>query len=378
MKILFFCTFYHRALLFRQQMDSLERKGHYVRAFNSAQYGEKITDKFKPIMDEKVVHIECWNSLDRLLFFPRQWKIEKKLQETYNLKDFDILHAHLLLSSGYSALRMKKKYGIPYVVSVRVTDLTGFIKLPYFRRMANKILMNANGVMFLSHTHKEELMTRFVKEKNRKAIESKSYVIGNSLEPFWTAHRTEPRTAAPDPQKELKILSVAKILPIKNLPVAAKAVNLLREQGINASLTIVGEVENNEEFKRIQQYECVRYIPFMTKEKLIDEYAGHDIFLLPSIFETFGRVYIEAMSQGLPVLYTKGQGFDGNFPDGEVGYAIPHDDPVVIADRIKRVTKNYTAISEACIRNSVLFDDETLDEKRDRFYRESLCNSSLS
>lgn len=40
---------------------------------------------------------------------------------------------------------------------------------------------------------------------------------------------------------------------------------------------------------------------------------------MPSHKETFGLVYAEAMSQGLPIIYTKNQGFDGQFPDGYVG-----------------------------------------------------------
>ena len=113
MKILFLCTFYHRALLFRQQMDALTQRGHEVKAFNSTMYGEGVAEKFQSIMDEQVAHVECWNRLDRLLFYPRQWKTENQLQRYYNLNDFDLLHSHLLLSSGYIALRMKKKYGLP-------------------------------------------------------------------------------------------------------------------------------------------------------------------------------------------------------------------------------------------------------------------------
>ena len=120
MKILFLCTFYHTALLFRQQMDMLEKEGFDVLAFNSTYYGDEIKEKFIPIMDDKVVHVECWNKIDRLLFFPRQWKIEKKLKKSYNLHDFDLLHSHLMLSSGYTAYRLKHQYGLPYVVSVRV------------------------------------------------------------------------------------------------------------------------------------------------------------------------------------------------------------------------------------------------------------------
>ena len=79
MKILFLCTFYHRALFFRQQMDALNARGHEIRAFISARYGEGVAPKFIPIMDDMVVHTECWNKYDRLFFFPRQFKIEKSL-----------------------------------------------------------------------------------------------------------------------------------------------------------------------------------------------------------------------------------------------------------------------------------------------------------
>ena len=64
MKILYLCTFYHRALLFRQQMDTLIKRGHEVKVFSSAQHGEGIAEKFLPIMDDQVVHCECWNKWD--------------------------------------------------------------------------------------------------------------------------------------------------------------------------------------------------------------------------------------------------------------------------------------------------------------------------
>lgn len=47
------------------------------------------------------------------------------------------------------------------------------------------------------------------------------------------------------------------------------------------------------------------------KEKLKALYRECSIFAMPSIHETFGLVYIEALSQGLSVLYTKNQGIDG-------------------------------------------------------------------
>ncbi|MBQ7522675.1 MAG: glycosyltransferase family 4 protein [Clostridia bacterium] len=371
MKILYFCTFYHRALLFRQQMDALIKRGHYVRAFSSAKYGEGVADKFLPIMDELVVHKECWNKYDRTLFFPRQWKIEKELQKAYNLKDFDLVHAHLLLSSGYSALRMKKKYGTPYVVSVRVTDLTGFIKLPYFRKMALKIIKNSSGVLFLSHSHKKEFEEKYLTEDMKSDFEKKSVVIGNSLEPFWEEHLAKPRKSVND-FNNIKLLSVAKIRPIKNLTVACEAVEELNRRGVQATLTIVGEVQDREEYEKILKYEHTEVLPFKTKEELITIYGNHDIFLLPSVNETFGRVYAEAMTQGLPILYTRKQGFDNNFPDGKAGYSVYADNPEFIADRVQDILANYEEISRFCIENSTLFFEDNIMNQIEKFYQNSL------
>ena len=86
----------------------------------------------------------------------------------------------------------------------------------------------------------------------------------------------------------------------------------------------------------------------MPKEELINEYRSHDIFLMPSITEAFGLVYAEAMSQGLPVIYTKGQGFYGQFPEGCVGYAVDCKDPHDIANKIVKVLNDYKVISKAC------------------------------
>ena len=43
----------------------------------------------------------------------------------------------------------------------------------------------------------------------------------------------------------------------------------------------------------------------------------------------------------MPVIYTRGQGFDGQFEDGEVGYSVNCFDAEEIADRIEDVINNY-------------------------------------
>jgi glycosyltransferase involved in cell wall biosynthesis len=69
---------------------------------------------------------------------------------------------------------------------------------------------------------------------------------------------------------------------------------------------------------------------------------------MPSFHETFGLVYIEAMTQGLPVLYTRGEGIDGYFEQGQVGYCVDPHDVNDIADKIELTLSDYDSISRHC------------------------------
>jgi glycosyltransferase involved in cell wall biosynthesis len=55
---------------------------------------------------------------------------------------------------------------------------------------------------------------------------------------------------------------------------------------------------------------------------------------MPSYFETFGRVYFEAMAVGLPIICAKNSGIFGLFREGEEGMAVDHTNVAAIADAL--------------------------------------------
>ena len=67
---------------------------------------------------------------------------------------------------------------------------------------------------------------------------------------------------------------------------------------------------------------------------------------MPSFHETFGLVYAEAMTQGLPIIYTKGQGFDNQFENGLVGYSVKADDIEDISKAIFSILCNYKSFNK--------------------------------
>lgn len=79
-----------------------------------------------------------------------------------------------------------------------------------------------------------------------------------------------------------------------------------------------------------------------TLNEMPDVYRGSDIFVLPSENETFGQVFIEAMSCGLPVIGTKVGGIPEIISDSYNGYLIPVDDSSILAQKIERLTNDRT------------------------------------
>ncbi len=371
MNILYLCTFYHQAMLFRDSMNALEKYGHNTLAFNAVFKGASIEEKYIPIMDEKVVHKECFNFYDRYLYFYKQKKIYKALLSEINVKDFNIIHSHTLMNGGWVVNRIKRKESVPYVVSIRNTDLNDFLKFPFFIPIARKIVTDANAVMFLSEAYKKQFIAKLFKKNTTKKtiIENKCFVIPNGLESFWIDNIWREKKVV---DSVVHLICVGTIDQNKNMISIIRAMEILKNKGVFTKLTVVGKEIDMSIYSELQKYENVSLIPFLPKEELINYYRESDIFVLPSFKESFGRVYAEAMTQGLPVIYTRNQGFDGLFSEGNVGYSVDSHNPDTIADAILKILNNYSEISKNCINNCKNFDWSIIAKKLEQMYEKSL------
>lgn len=352
-------------MVFRDSMNYLEARGHSVIAFNAVAEGAKIDDKYKKIMDDKVIHKECFGKFDRFFFRHKQKKIQDSIEKNIYVRDFDLIHSHTLFNGGWATYQLYRKYGIPYVVSVRNTDLNIFLKIPMFRSIARTILDNASGVLFLSDAYKEKLLSICYKDAERESIIRKCDVIPNGLEPYWLDNISSAKEAIHNP---LELLCVGKVDKNKNMETTLKVVDRLNTENVDTHLTVIGQVLDETVKKLLDHGKNVSVISYLTKEELIDYYRAADIFVMPSYKETFGRVYAEAMTQGVPVIYTRGQGFDGTFEDGSVGYSVKADDVEEIVSSINKIIENYKEISANCIDKCTIFNWQDISERLERLY----------
>ena len=181
--------------------------------------------------------------------------------------------------------------------------------------------------------------------------------IHEDLERFLkeTFGELEPYTADNKPF-ERAFRPAIQITENKNISTTVDAVERLRSEGVSIMLTVAGPIRDLQYDGYFAKYPFVTYLGKLTPEQVKVALRQSDLFVMPSHKETFGLVYAEAMSQGLPVLYTRGEGFDGQFPDGQVGYAVDDHDSRDVAEKIKAVMANYDAMAwqayEGCVRFS--------------------------
>ena len=318
--------------------------------------------------NDNVYVSECFNKWDRLVFDYKQQKIIKAIEEHYDVASFDLIHAYTLYTDGNAARVLSEKYGIPYVVAVRNTDVNDFLKkMIHLRKRGLKTLLSAKEVFFLSEAYRHQVFEKYVPQKYQEEIKKKTHIIPNGIDAFWFENTPEQGKAID--KKHIKLVYAGRIDKNKNIPTTQKAMEILRKQGYETTLTVVGKIQDEKEFQIIKDDPYTTCLPAMPKEKLIEVYRASDIFVMPSYTESFGLVYAEAMSQGLPVIYSKGQGFDGQFTEGAVGYHVDSGSPDDVAAGIKRVVENYSDIQKNVVDAARDFSWIKLIEKYVQVYR---------
>src|SRR5574344_2179080 len=105
----------------------------------------------------------------------------------------------------------------------------------------------------------------------------------------------------------------------------------------NIDLTLIGAKIKNKNYKN--NIHIFNYLPH---EKVLEYMRNSDIFILPSVNETFGLVYLEAMASGCITIGTKDDGIDGIIKNGENGFLIfPNVNEIKnIINHIRNIDKN--------------------------------------
>jgi glycosyltransferase involved in cell wall biosynthesis len=279
-----------------------------------------------------------------------------------NANNFDIVHVHfsssgLLLTLFNRNLRKKMIYTVHHSMpelSEKNTSL--FEKI--FLKLECYLMKRINKVTVLNPSSKLRII-----EKDK--INSKKIVmIPNGVD------LSEFNSIIAIPDKKIKVLYVGKIILIKGIEYLIDAADIIiNKLGYkNTIFLLVGNNNLKSEYEKkilkkidnLNLNENIKILAFVSRDYLRDIYAQCDIFVLPSIAESFGLVITEAMASKKPVIATHTEGAKIQIKDGWNGFLIKPTNVEQLAEKIKYLI-NHSEERERMGANAREFAERNFD-----------------
>lgn len=180
--------------------------------------------------------------------------------------------------------------------------------------------------------------------------------IGVGLSPTLlesSAVEVMPELNAIEDINGLKLLYIGAIEPRRNALYLLDLLKKIKDEGLAVTLVLIGKYKNvdyQSQFETtIKEYDLknsILYIPRVEQKYLGYVYRHCDIFLLPTIYDIYGMVLLEAMYYGIPTLTTVNGGSNMMIKDGENGFVFNDFNLKTWTDKIKKLSEDKKLVNK--------------------------------
>lgn len=251
--------------------------------------------------------------------------------------DYEIYHFYFGLPTGFLALYTHWVLKKPYVLALRGSDVPGYDNTRTYLRPLHWLLKPITRYIW-SHATSVTALSRNLRSLAQSTVSDvRIEVIGNGIDTEMFPAKTRFGT-----EQGLKLICVCRLEQRKGLNHLLDAMSDLSHHGV--TLDIVGKGPREKElFARIERLrltDAVRLIGYVPSNNLVDYYTAADVFVLPSLSESFGQAMLEAMSSGLPVIASKVGGIPETLDDRAGGLLIEPGSSEAITRAVKELKAN--------------------------------------
>lgn len=257
---------------------------------------------------------------------------------------FDLIHAHTALPDGYAAIMLKKKYRLPVVVTIHGADLQSTIhRNNKCKNAVGKVFKEADHIITVSNKLKRIAAANY-------GCENIITTIPNGIYPYVYKSKRD--------SVQQIMLSVSNLIRSKGIDLNLQAFAALMDRYPALVYKIIGNGPDLPRLKKIIKelgipQNRVYFMGQLSNQEVIRHMSESDIFSLPSWSEGFGVVYLEAMSQGRPVIACKGEGIEDVIKHRENGFLVEArsvDDLVCTIDYLLNNSQQAAIVGESAQR----------------------------
>ncbi len=273
---------------------------------------------------------------------------------------YDLIHSHYWMS-GLAGSSLKELWGIPLVHMFHTLgEMKNLVakgseeKEGKYRLEIERQLLGISD-RIVAATLAERAQLEWLYKADVKKID----VIppGVDVSHFYPIPVDEAREFVGVEPDDQMVLFVGRIEPLKGVDILIQAMSCLNLREIIAnkpiSLIIIGgdpdvnPADMSGEMTRLQKMsndlsmgKMVIFLGKMGQDTLPYYYSSADVVVMPSHYESFGMVALEAMACGTPVIASQVGGLAYLVQDGVTGYHVPDDDPGQLCGRLKELLGN--------------------------------------
>lgn len=302
---------------FLEQARALQKKGHKVTILYCDTYSIKCVKNWFAYSEEKSEIIEGIQIYRNRCFCPLKHGIEghreafaqgiQKLYDQYMKGNKpDIIHAHCCVWAGYAAMKLSEQIGVPYVVTEHAT---------LFQLHRDEISAGNNAI--IQQVYQKAARVICVSRAFARLIESYRTdidVVGNVVNcDIFTPPKVSKN------HNEIRFLTVCYMeeeaqLYKKGMDILIQSWTEIVKENTNVKLVIGGGGKAVQKVvdwtKEYHVTDSVEFLGTLNRQQVVEQMQMCDCFVLPSRYETFGVVYIEAMACGKPVIAVANGGPD--------------------------------------------------------------------
>ncbi len=269
---------------------------------------------------------------------------------------YDLIHSHYWMS-GLAARDLKAEWNVPIVhmfhtlgiMKQRVARVPDEAEGDYRLKGESDVLQLADRIVASTLAELAQLQWLY------KANVRKVVIIppGVDLTHFYPIPTDEAKEYIGVLPCEQVVLFVGRIEPLKGIDTLIEAIAILRQRNVMVCLSVIGgdadvsQDELSDEMARLQvlreKYDLQDLVTFLGRrgqDTLPYYYSASEAVVVPSHYESFGMVALEAMACGTPVVASQVGGLAYLVQDGVTGFTVPVDEPQALADCLIRLLQD--------------------------------------